>query len=100
MGLQGLPTLSNFSIRMGCVLATMLGGVAAAAPVTFIKIADTTTGFTKLNDAPSLNNNGTVAFRATAFEGPTGIYVGSGGPTSVAVANTFGAGPPGLNDSG
>ena len=92
------------------VLAVLLV-LAAVAPARartyeFINIADNRSGFGAIGFGyPTINNAGTVAFRAARANGPTGIFTGNGGPVSK-VADTSGIyrsiqyEPPAINDAG
>lgn len=67
---------------MWLVLALLLGlSPGVQGGFVFTTIAERGSGFTSFPGvAPTLNNAGQVAFRATRADGVQGIYLGSGGP--------------------
>ena len=72
-------------IFLAAALALSVGN-AAAAPFTFINIADTQTGPFQVAGlgAPSLNDSGTVAFDGLLRAGGSGIFISNGGhPTTL-----------------
>ena len=93
-------------IRPVVVIATLsLCSVAnvSAAP-TFVRIADTSDGFSSFGNPYSLNDNGQVAFRADVPNNISEIRVGAGGPTAL-VTDTRGRFssfpfPPAINSVG
>ncbi len=87
------------------LLALALAGAAPAQPYTFTNIADTAgPPFSAFGFFPSINAGGTVAFRAALDVGGSGIFTGSGGPTTP-IATSIGPpfsffGDPSLNAGG
>jgi hypothetical protein len=67
-----------------------------AVGYTFTRIADTQTGFATLSCCPRLNDSGVVVFSGTTPDGTTGVFTGSGGPTTTIADSSaflsFGAG--------
>jgi len=81
------------AIFLAAAIALSVGN-AAAAPYTFINIADNSGPFNffggPLFRGPSLNDSGTVAFVATLDTGQTGILTSSGGaPTTIVDSSCF-----------
>lgn len=96
------------SVLTGIALFSMvaLGSVSARAQTyTFTRIADSSTLFDPFGfTAPSLNNNGEVAFRGQSIGGESGIFRGSGGALTTIALDTTGFNFlgrfPSINDSG
>jgi hypothetical protein len=83
-----------------------------STPYSFTNIADSSGQFSGFNPIPSMNNSGTVAFIASLDTGESGIFSGSGGPTTTLYDTSgpfsgfggfdsfFNITGPSLNDSG
>lgn len=94
----------GLSVAALCVAAS--AGPASAAPIAyeFTLIADTAGSFSGFGREVSINNAGTVAFRAGLDKGGTGIFTGAGGATTTIVTSASPAfssfGTPVVNDAG
>lgn len=92
---------------IGLFLSLVATGEAKANTYTFTKIADSYGRFSSF-DFPSINNQGTVAFRARLDVGGEGIFTGSGGQTkTITTSSNFPSSIspvvfsiPSINDSG
>lgn len=71
------------------LLSFAASGEAGATAFTFTKITDTQGRFSNFA-SPSINNKGTVAFKAGLDEGGEGIFTSSGGPiTTITTTRNF-----------
>jgi hypothetical protein len=87
-----------------CLSLTALSPAVQAVPYTFTQIAKSGGEFTQIQGAPSINNNGTIAFWACVLGECTeeAIVIGDGFTTNV-IANSSGplnkfSATPGIND--
>ncbi len=90
---------------VACLVAlSASAGAAQAEPYTFIKIAEATgeSFFDRFDNRPAVNADGVVAFKG-GYLGGSGIYTGSGGPTTT-IADSSGEfaqfGEPSINAGG
>jgi len=67
---------------------TLSVGNTVAVPFSFTNLYDSSGPFNSFG-APAINNSGTVAFSASLDTGESGIFTGSGGPTTT-IADTSG----------
>lgn len=98
----GAPKVSDRSaVAFSAILDTDEWGIFVW-DAGFITIADSTGPLGYMN-YPSINTDGTVAFRTQVDGGGEAIYVGNGGPLTL-IADTAGPfsklGPPSINDAG
>lgn len=87
-----LKLYRNFPlVALGFSLNLLVSGEVLARPAnfTFTKIADTNSNFQSFAPA-SMNNQGTVAFKADLDSGSNGVFTGDGTITTTIASSTYG----------
>ncbi len=87
-------THRNLTVTVGLCLIFGLPGTTQGLEYTFTTVAHTGGQFSSFGEpmAPSVNDQGTVAFRGIRSSGGEGIYTGNGGPLAT-IAETTGQYP-------